>query len=219
MKVIGAGFGRMGTMSLKAGLEQVGYGPCLHMVDVIGNPDLLPPWKAAAEGKDVDWNAALEGWESTIDWPACTFWREHHETWPDIPVLLNTRDREAWYKSCLNSIHEAKEAALRGELTPSEDSNAVNPETIGMINKLIWQGTFEGNFMDKEFAFKKLDEHYDAVRATVPKDQLLEYDCTKEGWEPLCAFLGVDVPDEPFPHLNDTKSFRAQFGLPALENA
>jgi Sulfotransferase domain len=218
MKVIGAGYGRMGTMSIKAALEQLGYGPCLHMIDVIRNPELRHPFVDAIEGRDVDWEDAFEGWESTIDWPACTFWREHHETWPDLPVLLNIRDKEAWYKSCMNSIHAAKEAAMRGELKPADpDTPPPNPEVMKMINGLIWNGTFEGRFPeDKEFAFQKFDEHYAAVRATIPKDQLLEFDATQDGWEPLCAFLGEDIPDEPFPHLNDTASFRQMFGMPAL---
>ena len=217
MKVIGAGFGRMGTMSIKAALEQIGYGPCLHMIDIIRDPSLLPPWKERAEGNQIDWASALEGWESTIDWPACKFWREHHETWPDLPVILNNRDKDAWYKSMLNSIHEAKEMAMRGELKPSDpDTPPPSPEVMMMINGIVWS-TFDGRFADdKEYAFQKLDEHYAAVRDTVPKDQILEFDATTDGWEPLCSFLGVDVPDEPFPHLNDTKTFRAQFGMPAL---
>jgi Sulfotransferase domain len=217
MKVIGAGFGRMGTMSIKAALEQLGYGPCLHMIDVIRDPELRYPFVDAMEGKDVDWEQAFQGWESTIDWPACTFWRQHHEIWPDLPVLLNNRDKEAWYKSCLNSIHEAKELGMRGELKPADpDTPPPNPEVMKMINGVVWS-TFDGRFAeDKEFAFQKLEEHYDSVRSTVPKDQLLEFDATKDGWEPLCAFLGEDVPDEPFPHLNDTKSFRQMFGMPAL---
>ena len=218
MKLIGAGYGRMGTMSIKAALEQLGYGPCLHMIDVIRNPELRHPFVDALEGKDVDWEDAFDGWESTIDWPACTFWREHHETWPDLPVLLNFRDKEAWYKSCLNSIHDAKEMAMRGELKPADpDTPPPNPDVMKMINGLIWGGTFEGRFAeDKEFAFRRFDEHYEAVRSTVPKDQLLEFDATKDGWEPLCRFLGEDIPDEPFPHLNDTASFRQMFGMPAL---
>jgi Sulfotransferase domain len=220
MKAIGAGFGRMGTMSIKAALEQLGYGPCLHMIDVIRNPELRHPFVDAIESRDVDWKEAFEGWESTIDWPACRFWRQHHETWPDLPVILNIRDKEAWYKSCMKSLYEGKEMAMRGELQPPDPDNLPNPEVMKMINGVIWGATFEGRFADdKAFAFQKFDEHYAAVRSAIPKNQLLEFDATKDGWEPLCSFLGEDVPSEAFPHLNDTKSFRAQFGLPALDNA
>ena len=214
MKVIGAGFGRTGTMSLKAALEQLGFGPCFHMIDLIRDPAPLPYWQAAASGEQVDWTEALAGWESTIDWPGCTFWEEMAETWPDVPVLLSVRDPEAWYRSTLNSIHEAKEMALRGELQGNTEE-APDPATMQMINGLIWNGTFKGRFTDKEFALDVFRRHNEEVKSKVPADRLLVYQI-KDGWGPLCDFLGVEVPDEPMPHLNDTDSFRNMFGMPAL---
>lgn len=214
MQVIGAGFGRTGTMSLKGALERLGMGPCFHMIDLVRDPEPLPYWQAAAAGERVDWREALDGWESSVDWPGCTFWEQMHETWPDLPVLLSVRDPEAWYRSCENSIHAAKEMALRGELEGNTE-NPPSPEVLGMINNLIWNGTFEGRFADKQWALDVFKRHNDAVIERVPADQLLVYE-VGQGWEPLCEFLGVPVPDEPFPHLNDTASFRAMFGMPAL---
>jgi Sulfotransferase domain len=60
VKLIGAGFGRTGTMSLKAAIEQLGYGPCVHMVDLIGDPTPHPHWDDAAAGRPMDWEAAFE---------------------------------------------------------------------------------------------------------------------------------------------------------------
>jgi Sulfotransferase domain len=214
MKVIGAGFGRTGTMSLKAALERLGFGPSFHMIDLIRDPTPLPYWQAAADGEKVDWTEALDGWESTIDWPGCTFWEEMAEIWPDAPVLLSVRDPEAWYRSCLNSIHAAKEMALRGELEGNTEE-APDPATIQMINGLIWNGTFKGRFTEKEFALEVFRRHNEDVKSKVPADRLLVYEI-KQGWGPLCEFLGVEVPDEPMPHLNDTESFRNMFGMPAL---
>ena len=214
MKVIGAGFGRTGTMSLKAALERLGFGPCFHMIDLIRDPTPLPYWQAAADGEKVDWTEALDGWESTIDWPGCTFWEEMAEIWPDAPVLLSVRDPEAWYRSTLNSIHEAKEMALRGELQGNTEE-APDPAVMQMINGLIWKGTFKGRFTDKEFALEVFRRHNEDVKSKVPADRLLVYEI-KQGWGPLCDFLGVEVPDEPMPHLNDTDSFRNMFGMPAL---
>ena len=214
MKVIGAGFGRTGTMSLKAALEQLGCGPCFHMIDLIRDPEPLPYWVAAANGERIDWTEALEGWESSVDWPGCTFWEEMAETWPDAPVLLSVRDPEAWYRSCLNSIHAAKEMALAGELEGG-DEEGPSPEVVGMINNLIWNGTFKGRFLEKDYALEVFHRHNEYVKAKVPADRLLVYEI-KQGWEPLCEFLGVDVPDTPMPHLNDTESFRNMFGMPAL---
>lgn len=216
MKLIGAGFGRTGTMSLKAALEQIGYGPCFHMIDLIRDPTPLPYWQAAVDGDDVDWTEVFAGWESTIDWPGCTFWEQYVEIWPDAPVLLNVRDPEAWYRSTLNSIHAAKEAAAKGELRGGEEEPP-SPEVMKMIGGLIWGGTFDGRFLDRDYAIRVFNEHNQSVRDSVPSDRLLVYD-VKLGWGPLCSFLGVDVPDEPFPHLNDMASFRSMFGMPAMSS-
>lgn len=213
MRLIGAGFGRTGTMSLKGALELIGYGPSFHMIDLLRTPELLPPWAAAARGEPVDWHEALDGWGSTVDWPGCTFWEQHLQTWPGAKVLLNVRDPEGWYRSCLNSIWEAKEMGLRGELRGSDTENAPRPEVMQMINDLIWNGTFHGRFLEKDYAFEVFHQHIADVKAKVPADQLLVFE-VKQGWEPLCEFLGVPVPDEPFPHLNDTASFRAMLGMP-----
>lgn len=217
MKLIGAGYGRMGTMSLKAALELVGHGPCFHMVDLLRDPSLLPPWARAAAGERVDWAEALDGWESSVDWPGCTFWEQHYETFPDAKVLLNVRDPDAWYRSCLTTIYEAKEMAARGELAGNTE-RAPSGEVMAMINDIIWNGTFHGRFLDKEYALSVLDAHVAEVREKVPADRLLVFD-VKQGWGPLCDFLEVPVPDEPFPHLNDTAAFREMLGMPAVAAA
>jgi hypothetical protein len=214
VKVIGAGFGRTGTMSLKAALERLGANPCFHMIDIIRDPSSLHYWQAAAEGEKVDWTEALAGWEGSVDWPGCTFYKEHMETWPDAPVLLSVRDPESWYKSVANSIHAAKEMAMRGELEPPEE-NPPSPEVMQMINGLIWNGTFHGRFEEKDYALKVFNDHIEEVKRTVPPERLVVYEI-KQGWGPLAEMMGVDVPDEEFPHLNDTESFRQMFGMPAV---
>jgi len=213
MKVIGAGFGRTGTMSLKGALEQLGFGPSFHMIDVARYPELLPQWQAAADGESADWEKVFEGWESTVDWPACTYWEQIWETFPDAKVLLSVRDPESWYASCQKSIHASAQAAAKGELEGG--SVTVSPEAMKMINGVIWNGTFEGRFDDKEFALDVYNRHNEDVKSKVPADKLLVYEI-KQGWEPLCEFLEVPVPDTDMPHLNDATSFRAMVGLPAL---
>ena len=49
------------------------------------------------------------------------------------------------------------------------------------------------------------ERHNVAVRAGVPADRLLEHDVT-QGWEPLCGFLGLPVPDRPMPRTNDRRA-------------
>ena len=128
-------------------------------------------------------------------------------------MLLSVRDPEAWYASCRKSIHASAQAAGKGELEGG--SVEVSPEAMRMINGLIWNGTFHGRFEDEDFAISVFNDHNEHVKATVPADRLLVYEIT-EGWEPLCEFLDVPVPDTPMPHLNDAASFRAMVGLPAL---
>ena len=67
MKIIGAGFGRTGTMSLKAALEELGYGPCYHMTEVFEHPDEHAPlWEAAARGEPIDWEELFAGYQATV---------------------------------------------------------------------------------------------------------------------------------------------------------
>jgi Sulfotransferase domain len=206
MKVIGAGFGRTGTMSLKAALEHIGFGPCYHMSEVMEHPDHAARWVAAAKGEISDWEDVLGGYESTTDWPGCAFWRELMAAYPEAKVLLNVRDPERWYTSVQNSFVAMRRQMPAGEL-PMPPAHA---EMMG----LILGGTFGGGdddpfaaLEDKDRAIDVFLKHNESVRQAVPADRLLEYE-VKQGWEPLCAFLGVPVPAEPFPHLNDSASFQ-----------
>src|ERR1700755_877814 len=99
LSVIGAGFGRTGTLSLKLALEQLGFGPCYHMVEVFKTPKAPGYWEAAADGRPVDWDQVFEGYRATVDWPSATFWRELAEAYPEAKVILTLRDPESWFAS------------------------------------------------------------------------------------------------------------------------
>jgi hypothetical protein len=212
MKVIGAGFGRTGTMSLKAALEQLGFGPCFHMVDLIQRPERAPVWRAALDGGPADWDALLDGCEATVDWPGCTFYRQLLASCPDARVLLTVRDPQAWYGSMLNTLYAVREAMRDGGLASDEAQLEAPDPVVEVVDRLIWEGTFGGRFLDRRHAIAALERHNEAVKATVPEERLLVHEI-QEGWEPLAGFLGVDVPDAPFPRLNDTHAFRAMVGL------
>jgi hypothetical protein len=212
VKVIGAGFGRTGTWSLKAALEQIGFGPSFHMVDLMPHPDRAPMFLAALNGEDVDWNVVFDGFASTVDWPGCTFYDRILAAYPTAKVILSVRDSEKWYASAERTIYALKEAASRGAL--EGDGPGAPPEVLSMIRTLIWDTTFEDRFADKEFAISVFEKHNEAVKRTVPADQLLVYEI-QEGWGPICEFLGVEAPADDFPHLNDAESFRKMFGVPA----
>jgi Sulfotransferase domain len=215
MKVIGAGFGRTGTMTLKAALEELGAGPCYHMVEVLwGNTDRLPLWQDAASGRPVDWRKVFDGFESTVDWPGCTFYEPLMEVFPEAKVLLTVRDPDAWYESAKHSIYESLIAGRKGELLGGTN-RPPSPEAFAMISTLIWQGTFHGRFEDREYAIEMFNRHNDEVRRRVPAERLVEHEIT-DGWEPLLRMLGIEeAPSDSLPHLNDQTSFRAMVGLAA----
>jgi hypothetical protein len=213
MRVIGAGFGRTGTMSLKAALEELGFGPCHHMLDLLEHHERAGLWQAALDGEGVDWDEVLAGYASTVDWPGATFYAQLAERYPDALVLLTVRDPDAWYESTRRTLYAVREAAFAGELEPAEVS--APPELMRFIGALIWDGTFGGRFLDRGYAIGVFNAHNERVRQVIPRRRLLVHEIA-DGWEPLAAFLGVDVPETDFPRLNDTAAFRAMVGMPAL---
>lgn len=209
LKVIGAGFGRTGTLSLKAALEELGFGPCYHMTEVFSHPQHIAYWVAAAEGNPVDWKGLLNNYQATVDWPACTFYEELMRVYPDAKVLLTVRNPDSWYESVSSTIYPLSRRAIGSPIIVFI-GNLLFPDRLRagrMINTLIWQGTFEDKFEDKEYAQAVFQQHIEEVKKNVPSEKLLVYD-VKQGWEPLCAFLGVEIPgDKPFPHLNERANF------------
>ena len=107
LEVIGAGFGRTGTLSLKLALEQLGFAQCYHMFEVMNHPEHVPLWRAAHRGEPTDWEALFAGYRAAVDWPSCNFWREQLDTWPDAKVILTQRDPERWYTSVMNTIWQS----------------------------------------------------------------------------------------------------------------
>ena len=214
MKVIGAGFGRTGTASLKDALEELGFGPCYHMTDVFENPGHADFWRAAWRGEPVDWDGVLGGYEATVDWPGCTFYEELMERHPDAKVLLSVRDPERWYESTRSTIYELGRIStgspfsrLGFALTSRLAFGRFKTGQAPMTEEIVWRGTFGGSFEDKDHAMEVFNRHNEEVRRRVPKERLLVYE-VKQGWGPLCEFLGVEVPDKPFPHLNDAADMR-----------
>lgn len=208
LEVVGAGFGRTGTLSLKGALETLGYVRCHHMLEVFGHPEQLKYWIAAVKGEPVDWDALFEGYRAAVDWPSAHFWRELAEYYPESKVLLSVRDPASWYESVKNTIYQAMSAGA----VPVEGAPEEAQEFRAAVREIVIQRTFGGNFDDRERALRMFDEHIETVKATIPAERLLVYNVA-EGWEPLCAFLGCPVPDAPFPRTNTTNEFRDRLGL------
>jgi hypothetical protein len=211
LEVIGAGFGRTGTMSLKVALEELGFEPCYHMSEVFTHPEHVELWRAAARGEPVEWEQIFGGYRATVDWPACSFYGELMEKYPDAKVILTVRDPQRWYESAYNTIYTMTRAASSSPIFYV--ASLVMPRAKGMkrarqmIEEIVWERDLEGRFEDREYAIETFERHNEEVEQSVPTDKLLVYE-VKEGWGPLCEFLGVEVPEEPFPHLNDSAVFQ-----------
>ncbi|MFI0454595.1 sulfotransferase family protein [Actinomadura sp. 6N118] len=199
LEVIGAGFGRTGTFSLKAALETLGFGPCHHMLGMLEHPEEIPMWRRAAQGGPVDWEEVYRGYRSSVDWPGVRFWRDLVARYPKAKVILTVRDPQRWYDSARATIH-------RAAVDPAPAPTPVIRDMKTMSREVVWDGQFGGLFTDAEHAMRVFREHNEAVRREVDPERLLVFEIA-DGWEPLCRFLDVPVPDVPFPRSNDKDEF------------
>ena len=202
LEMIGAGLGRTGTLSLKLALEELLGGPCYHMLAVRERPEDPDVWGDAYNGELPDWYKFFDGFTSAVDWPAAPFWRELSDAFPDAPILLSVRDPDSWWKSASNTIFIALETYFK----PDAPDDGWTKMGRGMMEK------FTPNWRDESAAKAAYLAHNENVRATAPPDRLVEWR-TGDGWEPICAALGREVPNHPFPHVNTTADTRAELGL------
>ncbi len=207
LRIIGAGYGRTGTLSLKHALERLGFGPCYHMVELFKDPSRIGHWEAAQRGRPVDWDAALAGYASAVDFPVALYYEQLMEAYPNAKVVLTVRDVDSWYASASQTILRARPSMARTAsilvgLPFSRRARAL--ARVGRHNARMMRGIgrSEGE------ARRSFEAHNARVRAVVPPDRLLVFS-VKEGWGPLCAFLGVEAPDEPFPRVNERAAFGA----------
>lgn len=199
LDIIGPGFGRTGTSSLKTALEHLGFGPAHHMFEVRDNPANLPQWQALARGEKPDWDAVFRGYRSQVDWPGARYWRELAAYYPDAKIVLTVRDPDEWYDSVSATILRLMDQ--RGQID--------NPHVAGLVDMahaLIEIGEFNGRMRDRDYAISVFNTRIADVKAAFPSSRLLTFDVA-EGWGPLCKFLGVPVPAISFPKLNSSKQF------------
>jgi hypothetical protein len=209
MELIGAGLPRTGTLTQKVALEMLGVEPCFHWVDILADLDnQVPQWQGALEGK-VDPAGLLDGYRSTVDWPGGYFYRQLADAYPDAKVLLSVRDPDRWEPSFRETIVDMCYGESLIRLMSSARAQ-VDPRWrryLDFVNDMFWseRGTFPDGH-SPEALKEGFVAHNEAVKQIVPAERLLVWEVT-EGWEPLCEFLGVDVPDEPLPHANDRATF------------
>jgi len=208
MKVLGAGFGRTGTMSLKIALEKLGIGPCYHMRELVSHPSHIKIWYDISHGEHPNWDRLFSGFNSAVDFPVCLFYEELVNKFPDAKFILTLRDFDTWYESTANTIYKVP------TMLPDWFKRVVYPIRmfIELQVNLIWVGLFKNNFSDRESTELVYNEHIESVKKTIPADKLLIYR-VNEGWDPLCEFLNVDKPEIPFPKVNDTAEMLRNFAI------
>jgi hypothetical protein len=195
LRVVGAGLGRTGTLSLKLALERLLGASCYHMVEVFAHPEHIAAWHAAARGRMPDWEKLLTGYAAAVDWPAASFWPELAEAFPDALVLLSVRDPESWWRSASTTIFPATSAAP-------------HDAWLAMVRD-VFAARFTSAIDDRPASIAAFERHNAEVRATVPAGRLLEWRAA-DGWAPLCAALELPVPDAPFPRVNTSEEFLAR---------
>lgn len=197
LQVIGAGVGRTGTYSLKLAINQLGFGPCHHMEEVLHNQgSQVPLWADAVNGH-ADWSAIYDGYASAVDWPTAGFYRELNAAYPSAKFVLTVRSPESWAESFSATIYKL----LAGRDQAPAEMQAWLDMAVGVIEKSGFPAGLDISALKTAFI-----AHNDAVKAAIPSDRLLSFE-VKEGWGPLCSFLGVPVPDGPFPRTNDRSEF------------
>lgn len=203
LQVIGVGMPRTGTLSLKTAFEKLGFGPCHHMVEVFSHPEQWPCWDRIGDGEKVEWEDIFGPYRSATDAPSVFFWKELIARYPDAKVVLTERDPDRWYDSVSATIFSPQHRQSLG----SSPVGAI----IGKLSRSSWPGRGDGPIQGpppRELMIEMFKAHNAEVRRTLPPERLLSYRVS-EGWAPLCAFLGVAVPDEAFPHVNSTEEFHA----------
>ena len=212
MRVIGAGLPRTATTTLMVALEQLGFAPCYHMRDLLGDLHSgLPLWEPVADGQ-LDWERIFDGVQSTVDWPSARYWRELADHYPEAKMILSVRPAEVWVASMRATvwgifhgdsvIHHVCEA--RAVLDPHWQ------RFMALMRRITWEpgtGALAGDTFSDEGLAAAMERWNEAVIRTVPAERLLVWD-PREGFEPLCRFLEIETPAEPLPRINDTASFR-----------
>jgi hypothetical protein len=212
LKIIGAGFPRTGTNSLKRSLEMLGFTKCYHMKELLTHPDQLPLWLQLETTGTTDWDTLYDGFQGSVDFPCYPFYKQHLKRYPEAKVILTVRDFDSWYKSVKSTIWTAGPQNL-GQKLMMMGRMLTNPRVrqvigcIKFVKRQFWKKQFQDRFLDEPFVREAFKKHIEEVKAYVPEDQLLVYDI-RQGWAPLCEFLGVPEPTENLPHLNKRENFK-----------
>lgn len=205
LRVVGVGFGRTGTHSLKLALERLLGAPCHHMIEILEHPEQMEGWVAAVNGQP-DWDRVFQGYAATVDWPGAGFWRELVVEYPEAIVLLSRRtSADAWWTSAHRTIFE-----MFNRPAPDDPDLAPLVAWLNTVRAVLARNGVDP--ADGSASKRAYEDHLVAVRKEVPSERLVEW-TTGDEWGPLCRALELPEPTDPFPHVNTTEEFRTMMGF------
>ncbi len=222
IKIIGAGFPRTGTSTLKECLQILGYSKTYHMKELLVNPEDLHYWTTLKETGTTDWDKLYNGFAATVDFPGYPWYKQHMKQYPDAKVILTVRPFEKWYTSINSTIKNAGPKTLPQKLMAMAKL-AVSArfrkviKCVKFAKQTIFAEELQGKIEDKAEAEKIFDKHIADVKAYVPAEKLLVWDVS-DGWAPLCNFLNKAIPNDTFPHANKKENFKEMLGELAKGN-
>lgn len=210
VEVIGASWGRTGTHSFKKAMEIIGFGKCYNTQEVFDNDDSSKWVEISKEGNLHLLREIFEknGYHSSCDYPSCVYWHEQLRIFPNAKVVITVRDPEEWYKSFSETFHN---------MTPDCEECPFGTRVMMGLGLDPFNGFSKMNFelntkkslksdFSKENMIKCYLEHIENVKRLCPRKKLLLFNAD-DGWEPLCKFLKVPIPEMPYPLLEDTNEY------------
>lgn len=219
LAVIHVALFRMATKSMAAAYRTLGYRTHHGIDNILGNPWVLLEQAAEATWPEIpgarprarftrdDWDQLFGNDYDIATDMACPFVDQLIEAYPEAKIVIVQRDFDSWWESYEAGVWDNL-FAPRQRFVVMLISHVLRSRAAIAMAKMSY-GLFHAKTPDeiKENARKTYDQYYQRIRDMVPPERRLEY-TMGDGWEPLCEFLGKEVPDMPFPRLNDRKSRR-----------
>ncbi|PGH27347.1 hypothetical protein AJ80_01059 [Polytolypa hystricis UAMH7299] len=205
---------RTGSVSMMSAYNTLGL-TTYHGFDFMARSSDQVVWEKAIDGKfygkgkpfeKEDFDAFLGEFAVLSDFPVIEFAEELVKMYPEAKVVLVDRDLDKWYHSFKTQIIAASYTWMVRVMTSFLDHflTARAATTMLKLEHAMFNCSDQEGF--ERNAKETYQKHYEKVRNLVPKERLLEYKLGS-GWEPLCEFLGKEVPQEEFPFKNETKEF------------
>lgn len=138
-----------------------------------------------------------------LDFPCSAFAPELVAAYPEARVILTGRSPESWAKSIQSTIGKLITAS-RFDVVAFLDPHFLGKSIVS--NRRLWMAYFGAPSIETDVLIRRYNEHCEEVKSLVPTENLLEFQIG-DSWEPLCRFLGKDVPDEPYPRVNESRDF------------